>query len=440
MPRPKLVVLDDDPTGSQTVHSCLLLLRWDPATLQTAWADASPLFFILGNTRACTPDKAAQITREICCHLRQVVGERLLDQAMIISRSDSTLRGHYPLEVEVLNEELGPFDGHLLIPAFIEGGRITRNSTHYLLVNGQPVPVDQTEFARDTVFGYPSAYLPAYVEYKTGGRIRQEQVLRLTLEHIRSGRTEDLLLGLQNNACAVVDAETEEDLQRVAQALYRLQQQGKRLLLRSAAGIVRALAQLPPQPVAPAAMSTYVQGQRPGVVVVGSHVQLSTQQVEHLLRQPGVQGIELAITGLLQGQTPAEVVAQVLPQITQALHQGLTPVIYTPRQELTFPDQETRLHFGAQVAQTTALLVQQLPPDIGFLVSKGGITSNTILSDGLQLTAVRLLGQIAPGINVIRTPADHPRFPQLPVVIVPGNVGGPEVLTTIVQRLDPRQA
>ncbi|MCS7225489.1 MAG: hypothetical protein NZ821_00655 [Gloeomargarita sp. SKYB31] len=439
MTRPKLVVLDDDPTGSQTVHSCLLLLRWDPETLQTAWTDASPLFFILGNTRARPPEMAAQVTREICRNLRQVAGENLLDQALVISRSDSTLRGHYPLEVDVLNEELGPFDGHLLIPAFIEGGRITRDSVHYLLVNGQPVPVDQTEFAKDSVFGYPSAYLPAYVEYKTGGRIRQDQVVRVTLAHIRSGALDELLLGLRHNACAVVDAETLADLQQVAQALYRAHAQGKRLLLRSAAGIVSALAQLPPQPVAPAAMSTYVQGKLPGVVVVGSHVRLSTQQVEHLLQQPGVQGMELPIQQLGAGQTPQQLVEQVMPAVTQALNQGLIPVVYTPRQELSFPDQATRLQFGAQVAQTTALLVQQLPPEIGFLVSKGGITSNEILSHGLALTAVRLLGQIVPGINVIRTPADHPRFPHLPVVIVPGNVGGPDVLATIVQRLHPRQ-
>lgn len=440
MTHPKLLVLDDDPTGSQTVHGCLLLLRWDVDTLRLALADASPLLFILGNTRARTPAEAAQITQEICRNLRQVVGEDLLlKNYLIISRSDSTLRGHYPLEIEVMNRELGEFDAHLLIPAFMEGGRITRDSVHYLLVQGTPVPVDQTEFAKDSVFGYHSAYLPAYVEEKTGGRINSQKVTRFTLDKIRSG-CDELLLNLHDNACGVVDAVTQEDLNLFAQALYRTHAQGKRFLLRSAAGIISALAQLPPQPVAPELMSSYVQGTLPGVVIVGSHVQLSTRQVRHLLQQEYVRGIELEITQLLQGKTPLEVVEIAVESITPTLNQGLIPVIYTPREELQFPDTQTRLNFGRQVAQVTSLLVHHLPAEIGFLVSKGGITSNEILSHGLDLTAVRLLGQIAPGINVIRTPKDHPQFPDLPVVIVPGNVGDEAILTTIVQRLNPRQA
>ncbi len=439
MTHPKLLVLDDDPTGSQTVHGCLLLLRWDVDTLRLALTDASPLLFILGNTRARTPAEAAQITREICQNVRQVVGEDLLKNYLIISRSDSTLRGHYPLEIEVMNQELGEFDAHLLIPAFIEGGRITRDSVHYLLVQGTPVPVDQTEFAKDSVFGYRSAYLPAYVEEKTGGKIPSQEVVRFTWEKIRAG-CDELLLSLHHNACGVVDAVTQEDLNLFAEALYRAHAQGKRFLLRSAAGIISALAQLPPQPVAPELMSNYVRGTLPGVVIVGSHVQLSTRQVQHLLQQEYVRGIELEITQLLQGKTPLEVVEIAVELINPTLQQGLIPVLYTPREELQFPDTQTRLDFGRQVAQVTSLLVHHLPSEIGFLVSKGGITSNEILSHGLDLTAVRLLGQIAPGINVIRTPKEHPQFPNLPVVIVPGNVGDAAILTTIVQRLNPRQA
>lgn len=436
MTRPKLIILDDDPTGSQTVHGCLLLLRWDVETLTIALQDKAPLLFILGNTRARTPEMAAQVTQEICRNLKQVLGDDLLKNYLVISRSDSTLRGHYPLEIEVINRELGEFDAHLLIPAFIEGGRITENSVHYLIVNGDLVPVDQTEFAKDSVFGYQSAYLPDYVLEKTKGKIKNNEVIRFPLETIRSG-CDQLLLSLHHNACGVVDAVTYEDLNLFAQALYRTHAQGKRFLLRSAAGIVSALAELPPQPVAPESMSEYVSGTLPGVVIVGSHVQLSTQQLAHLLQQPNVQGIELEIGQLLQGKTPLDVVRMAVNLITITLNQGLIPVVYTPRQELQFPDTATRLHFGTQVAEITSLLVHHLPPEIGFLVSKGGITSNEILSHGLHLTSVRLLGQIAPGINMIRTPENHPQFPNLPVVIVPGNVGGLAVLTTIIQRLRP---
>jgi uncharacterized protein YgbK (DUF1537 family) len=80
-------------------------------------------------------------------------------------------------------KELGNFDAHFLTPAFFEGGRFTRDSIHYLNVNGVPTPVHETEFARDSVFGYRHSYLPDYVEEKTAGRIKASEV-----ERFRAGR------------------------------------------------------------------------------------------------------------------------------------------------------------------------------------------------------------------------------------------------------------
>ncbi|MHB8747535.1 MAG: four-carbon acid sugar kinase family protein, partial [Gammaproteobacteria bacterium] len=215
MTETKLVVLDDDPTGSQTVHSCLLLTRWDTDTLREALLDESPLFFVLTNTRGMTATRAADITRAVCRNLKHaldgLVRAGRIIEPIVISRSDSTLRGHYPIETDVIAEELGPFDAHFLIPAFIEGGRVTRDGVHYLIVDGKPVPVNETEFARDSVFGYRNAFLPDYVEEKTRGRIRADQVERFNLAAVRAGCLERLL-NLRGNVACVVDAESHADL------------------------------------------------------------------------------------------------------------------------------------------------------------------------------------------------------------------------------------
>ncbi|MBD0269307.1 MAG: four-carbon acid sugar kinase family protein, partial [Cyanobacteria bacterium Co-bin8] len=167
--QPKIIVLDDDPTGSQTVHSCLLLLQWDVDTLRLGLQDSSPIFFVLTNTRARTPEEADRVTREVCHNLKIALELEKIQEFLVVSRSDSTLRGHYPVETDAIASELGPFDAHFLIPAFFEGGRITRDSTHYLIVNGVPTPVHETEFAKDSVFGYSYSYLPDYAEEKTQG-------------------------------------------------------------------------------------------------------------------------------------------------------------------------------------------------------------------------------------------------------------------------------
>jgi uncharacterized protein YgbK (DUF1537 family) len=434
--KPKIIVLDDDPTGSQTVHSCLLLMQWDVDTLQQGLQDESPIFFILTNTRARSPEEAEQVTREVCQNLKQAIAQEEVEDFLVVSRSDSTLRGHYPVETDAIAEALGPFDAHFLIPAFFEGGRVTRDSTHYLMVNGQPVPTHETEFAKDSVFGYSTAYLPDYVEEKTKGRIPANTVERFTLSDIRGGSLERLM-ALQNNVCCAVDGETQADLNQFAQDLLTAASQGKRFLFRSAASILTALAALPPQPVDADHMRTYVREGKPGVIIVGSHVQKTTRQLQALLQQPGITGIEVDVRQLRDGGNDAhqQILNSVLQQV-QVIHvQGKTPAVYTSREELTFDSVQARLDFGVEVSTLLMDVVKALPNDIGFLISKGGITSNDTLSTGLALRTARLLGQILPGVSIVRTPATHPQFPDLPVVLFPGNVGDDDALATVYRRL-----
>ncbi|MBD2775681.1 four-carbon acid sugar kinase family protein [Iningainema tapete] len=459
--KPKIIVLDDDPTGSQTVHSCLLLMRWDVDTLRLGLQDDSPIFFVLTNTRALPPEAAASVTKEVCHNLKLALeltppvsppsqggdtggvfsppsqgGDTGGVKFLIVSRSDSTLRGHYPIETDVIAQELGPFDAHFLVPAFFEGGRITRDSVHYLIINGVPTPVHETEFARDSVFGYHHSYLPDYVEEKTQGRISSQSVTRFLLADIRAGSLERLMK-LNGNQCVVVDGETQADLDRFAQDVLAAASHGKRFLFRSAASILTALAALPPQPIAAENMAQYVRGGKPGAVIVGSHVKKTTQQLEVLLQAEGTVGIEVEVSRLLDDapSQSAILLNEILTSVHAAHKAGKTPVVYTSRQELSFADVTTRLQFGTKVSTLLMDIVKGLPSDIGFLISKGGITSNDVLSTGLELTSARLLGQILAGCSMVITPNDHPLFPNLPVVLFPGNVGDADALATIYERL-----
>ncbi|NER50601.1 MAG: four-carbon acid sugar kinase family protein [Symploca sp. SIO1A3] len=433
--KPKIIVLDDDPTGSQTVHSCLLLTRWDVDTLKLGLKDDSPIFFILTNTRALTPEQAAAVTREVCHNLKIALEAEGIEDFLVVSRSDSTLRGHYPVETDVIAEEVGPFDAHFLVPAFFEGGRVTRDSVHYLIIDGVPTPVHETEFAKDSVFGYHHSYLPDYVEEKTKGRIKANAVERFVLNDLRSSSLERLQ-HLTGNQCGVVDGETQADLDKFSADVLATAAQGKRFLFRSAASILTSLANLGPQPVAAADMAEYVRQGKPGAVIVGSHVKKTTQQLERLLLEPGIVGVEVDVAHLVdESETQrAELLANILKTVQEAHTIGKTPVVYTSREELVFKDIQTRLEFGTAVSALLMDIVRGLPADIGFLISKGGITSNDVLSTGLNLRSARLLGQIIPGCSVVRTSNDHPQFPNLPVVLFPGNVGDADALVTTYQR------
>jgi uncharacterized protein YgbK (DUF1537 family) len=213
--------------------------------------------------------------------------------------------------------------------------------------------------------------------------------------------------------------------------------QGKRFLFRSAASLLTALAKLPPQPVAPEAMDTYTRGGKPGAIIVGSHVKKTTEQLTELLKEVGIEAIEVDVVHLLEESESQreELLQHILDHAHTAHTQGKTPVIYTSRQELTFDDIQARLDFGVAVSTLLMDVVQGLPSEIGFLVSKGGITSNDVLSTGLTLQSARLLGQILPGVSIVRTPEQHPQFPNLPVVLFPGNVGDRSALAEVYRRL-----
>ena len=440
MKETKIIVIDDDPTGSQTVHSCLLLTRWDVETLLGALQDESPLFFILSNTRGMDAAQAARVTRDICVNLKQAL-EALRKQGrainpIMVSRSDSTLRGHYPVETDVIAEELGPFDAHFMVPAFFEAGRFTRDSIHYLVVDGKPVPVHETEFARDSVFGFSTACLPDYVEEKTAGGIRAAQVERFLLDDVR-GDCRDRLRELADNVCCVVDAETQADLNDFAGQLQEVAGEGKRFLFRSAASLLTALAKLPAQPVSAEDMAVYVRERKPGVILIGSHVAKTSAQLAYLRKHTDVVPVcvdveQLNVSNTLDwSEHAARFADTIIAQIDTAHARGKTVAIYTSREELQFPSQRERLAFGERLSAFLMGLVRRLPETIGFLISKGGITSNDVLSSGLAVKQSRVLGQILTGCSVICCPSDHERYPQLPVVIFPGNVGGEAALAEV---------
>ncbi len=464
----KIVVLDDDPTGSQTVHGCLLLLRWDVDVLRKGLRHPSPLLFILANTRALAPDQAAFRNREICSSLRQALAAEGMTptDVVLVSRGDSTLRGHGVLEPEVIAEELGPFDATLHVPAFLEGGRTTVNGVH--LLDGKPVHA--TAFGQDRLFGYSTSDLAAWLEEKSGGQIQSQAVQRLSLAQLDAAVEDQAaaqqgdagskvlrgwLASLDGNQPVVVDAERAEQLGALAEAVRQLVGQ-KRFLFRSAASLLKALAEIGPQPLSSAGLAGLRRFDRagqplpesesspspspqsepeseserlPGLVMVGSHVPLADAQLACLLEAPECIGVELPVprlaTILQLGSSDgrlAEFEQHVCHQLRQLLSTGRTPVLFTSRGEVDGMSPAARMSFGMALAQLMARLGAALAPRLGYLISKGGITTHTLLAEGLALEMVQLEGQILPGLSLVR-PLAGEGLVDLPILTFPGNLG-----------------
>ena len=445
----KIVVIDDDPTGSQTLHGCPLLLRWDVDVLRKGLRHSSPILFVLANTRALLPDAAAARNREICQSLQLAFAAEGLApmDVLLVSRGDSTLRGHGVLEPQVINEELGPFDATLHVPAFLEGGRTTVNGVH--LLNG--IPVHTTSFALDKLFGYSTSDLPSWLEEKSCGCISSATVQRLSLAQLdcaaepvaqRGGEGMKALLSwlgaLHDNQPIVVDAERPEQLAALGQAVEQLRE-SKRFLFRSAASLLNGLANLGPQPLAVEGLARLRRRDQfgvllPGMVMVGSHVPLADVQLERLLEAPQCVGLELPVARLAQVLESieadlllADFEQQQLVQLVEVLKSGRTPVLFSSRGELGFPSAVAQLRFGNALAQLMGRLAGALLPQLGYLISKGGITTHTLLAEGLGLHLVQLEGQLLPGLSLVRALTDGGRQ-ELPIVTFPGNLGDSQTL------------
>ncbi len=439
----KIVVIDDDPTGSQTVYDCPLLLDWELETLRKGLQHHSPFLFILGNTRSMLAEHAAERIVDICKSFRQAaeIEGIPINDFLFISRGDSTLRGHGFLEPNILNKELGPFDATFHVPAFLEGGRTTVSGVHFL--NG--IPLHKTCFARDKIFGYSTSDLSDWLEEKSGGLITSENVNKISIEFLESACQStngmDKLIyyisGLFLNQPVVVDAEHPIHLEIFAKVIRNLCTE-KRFLFRSAASLLNYLGNLPPRKFNSKLFSRLRVADKygrykPGLILVGSHVELADAQLEVLLNEDSCVGVELSVSkiaGIFYG-SKSNILMKSLKEewcakIYKIIDDGKTPVLFTSRRELEFNSALSRLEFGLKLAKLMADLVRCLTPRIGYIISKGGITSHYILSEGLQLHYVELIGQILPGLSVVTPPAEDRN--NFPIITFPGNLGDQNTL------------
>ncbi len=403
----RLVVLDDDPTGIQTVHGCLLITQWDEESVRLAFEDDVPFFYILTNTRAMTREEAAKVTREameMVIHVNKDYGYRLI----VVSRSDSCLRGHFPLETDVIRDCLvrhgvtvapkTPF-----CPAFIEAGRVTIDGVHYMKDGDMLIPVSETEFAQDNVFAYHTSVLHDYIREKGANPDDYEIVSAQSYEELREWWEASEYSENSENSDAIV--------------------------IRSSSSLPKAIAGIPDIPLLDHSilrLTSNISHHTTPLFIVGSHVRKTTRQLECLLATEGTCGIELDVQRILDD---AETLMRETQQvIRQVVDEHLTPVVYTSRQEIRLEDANQRQHLGQQVSDFLVDIVRQLSYTPSYLVAKGGITSHDILTHGLNIKSARVLGQIVNSVPCIMTK-------DFPYIIFPGNVGNEESLKEVYLKL-----
>jgi uncharacterized protein YgbK (DUF1537 family) len=418
-----VVVLDDDPTGTQTVHDIPVLTTWGVCELRDEIALGTRLFYILTNSRSLPGPQAAQLGREIGQNLAQAA-QQAQRTLRLISRSDSTLRGHFPGEVFALADGLGEsFDALVIVPFFLEGGRYTIDDVHYVSDGARLVPAGQTEFALDKAFGYSSSRLPEWVQEKTGGAVLASAVRSITLDDLRKGgpqRVTERLLALPRGAICIANAASMRDVQVLALGVLDAERAGRRILCRTAASYVQARGGMEARPLL-TRDGLDLTGGVGGLIVVGSYVQKTSDQLSRLLQLPGVIPIELDVTRLLAD--PSAQIEAAAMKASESIRTGRDAVIFTSRRLITSDDPAQSLAIGGVVSQALVDVVRGVRERPRYVLAKGGITSSDIATRGLNVRRAMVRGQLLPGVPVWQL-GDESRWPGLPCIIFPGNVGG----------------
>lgn len=429
-----IIVLDDDPTGTQTVHDVPVLTDWSTDVLVKEFEKGSPLFYILTNSRSLTEAASRQLTQEIGQQIK-IAAQKTNTRFWVISRSDSTLRGHYPAEINALQSSLKlDHTVQFIIPAFFEGGRYTINNIHYVAQDEQLIPAAQTIYAKDHVFAYTSSNMVDWVLEKNQGKIDKAQISTISISALRNSSTQALtqkINALAPHSVCIVNAADYADLNAFSAAVSAASIQP---IFRTAASFVASIAGLAPKPLL--AKQDLVQNRKNGgLVIVGSYVDTTTRQLQHLLdANPSIATIEIDIPKILRLSDTETFTTQIAQEIDQTLVSGRSIILYTSRDLVSAQTKLEKQHIGQKVSKIITDIIQQIQIQPSFLLTKGGITSSDIATQGLGIKRAMVLGQVIKGVPVWQLGSET-KFPNSIQIIFPGNVGQDSSLADIVNKL-----
>ncbi|HEY0698826.1 MAG TPA: four-carbon acid sugar kinase family protein [Micromonospora sp.] len=406
------VIIDDDPTGTQAVSDIEVILRPDRAAFDDFFASARRSTFVLSNSRALPEPAAVELVGGIARTVdtaARAAGRPLT----LVLRGDSTLRGHVFAEIDAV----APGTPVLFVPAFLDGGRFTRDGVHYLRTPAGPVPVSDTEFARDPDFGYRSDNLSDWVREVSGGRRHPVPVPLATLRGQGPDAVAEALLAAGPDAVVVPDCVSEADVLAIAVGLLRAQARGASVVVRCAASLAAALAGLSTRRV------EHIDLPSTGRVLVacGSYTAASTRQLRAL---GGLwrQRVEISL-GPAAGDD-----SRLADLVRERITRGGRALLATDR----VPGHADFPAAPGLLMDTLVATVRRLATQVDLVVAKGGITSARLATDALGATGARVRGQVLAGVPVwsLHTPQGSRSF-----VVVPGNVGTDHTLRDILRRV-----
>ena len=407
----KTIVLDDDPTGTQSAAGVTVLLESSADILTDALRDNDSVY-VQTNSRAIDENDAVALVGRVRADALEAAA-RMHAAVRFVLRGDSTLRGHVFAESEVFAAEDSII---VFVPAFPDGGRTTIDGVHRVLIDGHQVPADQTEYAQDPVFPFAHGRLDDYVAEKS-----DRPAVLVPLADVRGGAMAGILRDVAPRSVVLPDVADNTDIDLIAEAITAAQLAGRDIVVRCGAPLAAALAGVRSDGLLTAPLVT---APRATLLVCGSHTNGATKQLGPIIAawgEPAVVDTELALSD--SAAAGDKVAAAASGQLND---RGLAIVM----SERTRSREHNTLEHGRRVMEALTVAVRTIAPKVDVVVAKGGITSADVARIGLGARTAHVLGQVLPGISVWQLQAFDGH--QVLYIVVPGNVGGPDTLTEVL--------
>ena len=436
----RVIVLDDDPTGTQTVHDVPALTAWSYSELRRALEGPHPVVHVLTNSRSLDEPDAVALNERLVRRLRRAASDSGI-QIVVVSRSDSTLRGHYPAETDALERELGgSFDGVIVCPCFLEDGSVTVDDVQWVRQGAELVPAALTEAAADPTFGYSSSNLAGWIEEKTGGRTPAQSVLRVGIADIREGGPERIcaiLRGARDAQPIVVNAAEYADLEIFVLGLLEAEGAGKSFLYRTGPSFVRVRGGIPErQPLEARDLYRGDAGGGRGLVLLGSHARQTALQLREAEMLDGLRAVELSVPRLLDPERRTGELDRVVGRVNEMLS-STDVIVYTSREVVGPSGNPSELEVGSAVSAALVEVTRRVDRglDLRFVVAEGGTTASEVATKGLGVRRTEVMGQLLPGMAPVWVLPEDSGYPGLPYVVFPGDVGESDALAKVIQKL-----
>lgn len=302
------------------------------------------------------------------------------------------------------------------------------------------LPAAETEFAKDTSFGYHSSDLRKYIEEKSGERRSASDCFVVELQDLRAleiNKVTSMLDQAVQGVPVIVNAMDKEDLKVFAIAFLRSMSHGKKFICRSAASLPQILGGISSSDFLAKEQLRFDNNQTGGLIIIGSHVDKTNHQLNELKRLTGkVKFLEFKIPDPFSREQLQKEKNRVLKIAEKQINSGVTAAVFTSRRVITRSKNvsESPLEISVEISDALTGIVNDLAVEPSFILAKGGITSSDVATKGLHIQKAYVLGQAAAGVPIWRQ-GEEARFPGKPYIIFPGNVGTDSTLREVVERV-----